>query len=374
VTGFVAGAGGGAGSDGGAGRGEGAGSDGGAGASGGERAFHQLRVAAVIPETDEACSLVFDVPPELARAFEYQPGQFLTLRIPSERDGSVARCYSLCSSPLTGDPLTVTVKQMLGGYASHWIADNVKPGTALDVLPPAGMFVPSSLDDDFLLLAAGSGITPVMSILKSVLAAGHGRIVLVYANRDERAVIFGPALKKLADAAGSRLLVVHWLDVLQGLPTATQLMPLIRPFAAFQVFASGPDPFLAVVRAAAAAVGVPPRGVRVERFLSLQHNPFDAPEPVAGGVAATLSVTLDGTTTSVDWPTGIRMLDVLIDAGLDPPFSCREGICGACACQLTGGKVEMANNEVLEEADLGDGLILACQSVALTADVSISYE
>jgi 3-ketosteroid 9alpha-monooxygenase subunit B len=328
----------------------------------------------VISETDEACSLVFDVPPELARAFEYQPGQFLTLRIPSERDGSVARCYSLCSSPLTGDPLTVTVKQTPGGYASHWIAENVKPGTALDVLPPAGMFVPSSLDDDFLLLAAGSGITPVMSILKSVLAAGRGRIVLVYANRDERAVIFGPALKKLADAAGSRLLVVHWLDVLQGLPTATLLMPLIRPFAAFQVFASGPDPFLAVVRAAAAAVGVLPRGVRVERFLSLQHNPFDAPEPIAGGVAATLSVTLDGAITSVDWPAGIRMLDVLIDAGLDPPFSCREGICGACACQLTGGKVEMANNEVLEDADLGDGLILACQSVAMTADVSISYE
>jgi 3-ketosteroid 9alpha-monooxygenase subunit B len=342
--------------------------------AGGERGFHHLRVASVIRETDEACSLVFDVPAELAKAFEYQPGQFLTLRIPSDRDGSVARCYSLCSSPLTGDPLTVTVKQTPGGYASCWIADNVKPGTALDVLPPAGMFVPSSLDDDFLLLAAGSGITPVMSILKSVLAAGRGRIVLVYANRDERAVIFGAALKDLAAAAGSRLLVVHWLDVLQGVPTTDQLMPLIRPFAAFQIFASGPDPFLAVVREAAAGVGVPPRGVRVERFLSLQHNPFDAPEPIAGGVAATLAVTLDGATTSVDWPAGIRMLDLLIDAGLDPPFSCREGICGACACQLTGGKVEMANNEVLEDADLDDGLILACQSVALTPDVSISYE
>jgi len=342
--------------------------------TGSERAFHQLRVAAVIPETDEACSLVFDVPPDLGKAFEYQPGQFLTLRIPSDRDGSVARCYSLCSSPLTGDPLTVTVKQTPDGYASRWIAANVKPGSVLDVLPPAGMFVPSSLDDDFLLLAAGSGITPVMSILKSVLAAGRGRVVLVYANRDERAVIFGSALKELAAAAGSRLLVVHWLDVLQGVPTTDQLAPLIRPFGAFQIYASGPDPFLAVVRGAAAAVGVPPRGVRVERFLSLQHNPFDAREPVTAGVAATLAVTLDGATRSVDWPAGIRMLDVLIEAGLDPPFSCREGICGACACQLTGGKVEMANNEVLEDADLADGLILACQSVALTPAVTISYE
>ncbi len=339
-----------------------------------DRTFHQLKVAAVIAETAEACSLVFDVPPGLEAAFDYQPGQFLTLRIPSDRDGSVARCYSLCSSPLTGDPLTVTVKQTPDGYASRWIAENVRPGSVLDVLPPAGMFVPSSLDADFLLLAAGSGITPVMSILKSVLAGGRGRIVLVYANRDERSVIFGAALKKLAAQAGSRLVVVHWLDVLQGLPSTEQLVPLVRPFATYQIFASGPDPFLSVVKAAASAVGVPQRGVRVERFLSLQHNPFDAPEPVAGGIAATLEVTLDGASRSLAWPAGTRMLDVLIDAGLDPPFSCREGICGACACQLTCGKVEMASNEVLEDADIADGLVLACQSVALTPDVSVSFE
>jgi 3-ketosteroid 9alpha-monooxygenase subunit B len=335
--------------------------------------FYTLRVADVVGETDEACSVVFEVPPELAAAFRYQPGQFLTLRIPSELTGSVARCYSLSSSPLTGDQLTVTVKQTPAGYASRWVRANVRPGTQLDVLPPAGMFVPSSLDDDFLLLAAGSGITPVMSILKSVLAAGRGRVVLVYANRDERAVIFGAALKELAASAGSRLLVVHWLDVLQGLPTAAGLVPLVRPFAAYQIFASGPDPFLGVVRQAAAAVGVPPRGVRVERFMSLQHNPFDTPEPAAAGVAATLEVTLDKVTRSLDWPAGRRMLDVLLDAGLDAPFSCREGICGACACRLTGGKIDMMNNEVLEDADLADGYILACQSVALSPEVSITY-
>jgi 3-ketosteroid 9alpha-monooxygenase subunit B len=340
-----------------------------------DRAFHRLRVAAVVAETDEARSLVFDVPPELATVFDYQPGQFLTLRIPTDRDGSVARCYSLCSSPLTGDPLTVTVKQTAAGYASRWIAANVAPGTELDVLPPAGQFVPRSLDDDLLLLAAGSGITPAMSILKSVLAAGTGRAVLVYANRDERSVIFGPALRELARSAGSRLLVVHWLDGLQGLPSGPLLAPLIRPYSGYQIFASGPDPFLSAVREAAGAVGVAPRAVRVERFLSLQHNPFDAAAaPELAGVAATLRVTLDGETRSLGWPAGIRMLDLLIEADLDPPFSCREGICGACACQLTGGKVEMANNEVLDDADLADGYILACQSVALTPEVSVSYE
>jgi 3-ketosteroid 9alpha-monooxygenase subunit B len=334
-----------------------------------------LRVAAVVAETDEACSLVFDVPPDLATVFGYQPGQFLTLRIPSDREGSVARCYSLCSSPLTGDPLTVTVKQTATGYASRWIAANVVAGTELEVLPPAGQFVPRSLDDDFLLLAAGSGITPSMSILRSVLAAGTGRVVLVYANRDERSVIFGSALRELASSAGSRLLVVHWLDVLQGLPSGPLLAPLMRPYTGYQIFASGPDPFLTAVREAAGAIGVAPRAVRVERFLSLQHNPFDAAaEPELAGVAATLRVTLDGETRSLGWPAGVRMLDLLIDADLDPPYSCREGICGACACQLTGGNVEMANNEVLADADLADGYILACQSVALTPEVSVSYE
>jgi 3-ketosteroid 9alpha-monooxygenase subunit B len=338
------------------------------------RAYHQLRVESVISEAADACSLVFDVPPDLAGAFAYQPGQFLTLRIPSDRDGSVARCYSLCSSPLTGEKHAVTVKRTPGGYASHWLGDNARPGMVLDVLPPAGTFTPGSMDGDFLLLAAGSGITPVMSILKSVLAAGQGRVVLVYANRDEGSIIFGTRLRELAASAGPRLLVVHWLDSVQGMPSSAGLQPLLSPFAGYQVFACGPDPYLSVARDAAAAVGVPPRAVRVERFVSLQDNPFESPVPAEGGTDAMLQVTLDGQTRSLPWPAGTRMLDILIDAELDPPYSCREGICGACACQLVSGAVDMAHNEVLEDADLADGLILACQSVARTAEVAISYE
>jgi 3-ketosteroid 9alpha-monooxygenase subunit B len=337
------------------------------------RVFHQVRVGAVVAETDDACSLVFDIPAELEAAFGYQPGQFLTLRIPSELTGSVARCYSLSSSPLTGDAPAVTVKRTPDGFASNWIADHVKPGTVLDVLPPAGTFTPASLDGDFLLLAAGSGITPVMSILSSALAAGRGRVVLVYANRDPESVIFAERLRSLAASARGRLLVVHWLDRLQGTPTAAALVPLLRPYAGFQVFACGPDPFLTVVKDAAGALGVLPRAVRTERFLSLQDNPFEATEP-ADGVDATLTVTLDGQTRELSWPGGTRMLDVLIDADLDPPYSCREGICGACACQLASGEVEMAHNEVLEDNDLADGYILACQSLAVSQQVAISYE
>ena len=338
----------------------------------GPRAYHRVPVAGVIGETGDACSLVLAVPPELASVFAYRPGQFLTVRVPDGAGGSVARCYSLSSSPHAGDAPAITVKRMTGGYASNWIADNVRPGTVLDLLPPAGTFSPASLDGEFLMFAGGSGITPVISIVKSVLAAGRGRIVLVYANRDEASVIFGSELRTLAAAAADRLVVVHWLDSVQGPPTAAAMAALARPHTRAEAFLCGPDPYLALVRQALGTLGVPAQRVHVERFLSLAENPFEAREET-GGIAATLEVSLDGATHRLAWPPGTRMLDVLIDQGLDAPFSCREGICGACACQLTAGKVEMAHNEVLEADDVADGYILACQSVALTPEVSISY-
>jgi 3-ketosteroid 9alpha-monooxygenase subunit B len=334
------------------------------------REYFQVPVAAVVRETDDACSLVLDVPPELAAAFGYRPGQFITVRVPSEQTGSVARCYSLSSSPHAGDRPAITVKRTDGGYASNWIHDHVTAGSVLDLMAPAGTFVPKVLDLDFLLFAAGSGITPVMSILKSVLAAGRGRVVLVYANRDERSVIFAAALRELVAGAGGRLTVVHWLDSLLGVPSAAAIAALARPYAGHEVYICGPDPFLALVRE---ALG-PGRRVHVERFLSLADNPFEASTAAAGGPGATLAVTLeDGATKRLPWPAGVRMLDVLIDAGLDAPYSCRQGICGACACQLTGGEIEMAHNEVLEQGDLDEGYILACQARPLTPLVSITY-
>jgi 3-ketosteroid 9alpha-monooxygenase subunit B len=337
------------------------------------REYYQVPVAEVIPETGDACSLVLDVPASLASVFGYRPGQFVTVRVPSERCGSVARCYSLSSSPHGGERAAITVKRTEGGYASNWILDRVGAGTVLDLLPPAGTFCPGSLDGDFLLFAAGSGITPVMSIIKSALSAGRGRLVLVYANRDERSVIFGSVLGRLAAASGGRLMVVHWLDSLLGMPSVAGLMALARPYVSFDAFVCGPDPYLATVRSALAGLGVPGQRVHAERFVSLAENPFEVSAAPDGGPAATLSVTLDGVTTLLPWPAGTRMLDVLIDAGLDAPYSCRQGICGACACQLTSGKVDMAHNEVLEDADIADGYILACQALALTGEVRISY-
>jgi 3-ketosteroid 9alpha-monooxygenase subunit B len=339
------------------------------------RDFYQVRVAEVVRETDDACSLVLDVPPDLEATFGYRPGQFVTVRVPSEQTGSVARCYSLSSSPHAGDRPAITIKRTDGGYASNWIHDQVRAGSVLDLMAPAGTFVPNDLGTDLSLFAAGSGITPVMSILKSALAAGRGRVVLVYANRDERSVIFAAALRELVAASAGRLTVVHWLDSLLGVPSAAAIAALARPYAAHEAYICGPDRFLAVVREALSQLGVPARRVHVERFLSLADNPFEVSQDQAGGSPeATLAVTLeDGAAKRLPWPAGVRMLDVLIDAGLDAPYSCRQGICGACACQLTGGEVEMAHNEVLEQADLDEGYILACQARPLTPEVSITY-
>src|SRR5690606_16522916 len=176
-----------------------------------------LRVAQVIAETTDASALVFEVPEQAREKFAYRPGQFLTLRIPSDRTGSVARCYSLASSPFTDALPKVTVKRTKDGYGSNWLCDNIKPGDELEVLPPSGVFTPKDLDDDLLLCAAGSGITPVMSILKSALDRGTGRIVLFYANRDPESVIFATELRELAEKNPQRLVVLHWLETLQGL-------------------------------------------------------------------------------------------------------------------------------------------------------------
>jgi 3-ketosteroid 9alpha-monooxygenase subunit B len=339
----------------------------------------ELEIADVLAETDEARSLVFAVPKGVdvpADRLRYAPGQFLTLRVPSDRTGSVARCYSLCSSPFADDALTVTVKRTAGGYASNWLCDNAHPGMRIHVLAPSGTFVPKTLDDDFLLLAAGSGITPVMSICKSALSEGSGQVMLVYANRDDRSVIFTDALRELTAKYPDRLTVVHWLESLQGLPSATALARLASPFTSRQAFICGPGPFMAAAREALEGLKVPAPQVHIEVFKSLDTDPFAAVriEDAGDEPPATAVVELDGQTHTVSWPRRAKLLDVLLDAGLDAPFSCREGHCGACATTLRSGKVSMEVNDVLEQQDLDDGLILACQSHPETDSVEVTYD
>ncbi|BBX68113.1 ferredoxin--NADP reductase [Mycolicibacterium psychrotolerans] len=340
----------------------------------------ELEIAQVIDETADARSLVFTAPsdaPVPEEKLRYAPGQFLTLRVPSERTGSVARCYSLCSSPSTGDPMTVTVKRTADGYASNWLCDHAHPGMRVHVLAPSGTFVPRTLDTDFLLLAAGSGITPMMAILKSALAEGGGKVTLVYANRDETSVIFAAALRDLAAKYPDRLTVVHWLESVQGLPSAAALAELFAPYREREAFLCGPAPFMAAAQEALTACGSPAERIHIEVFKSLESDPFAAvviADDDSDEGPATAVVTLDGTTHEVSWPRRAKLLDVLLDKGLDAPFSCREGHCGACAVVKKSGEIEMEVNDVLEDQDLDEGLILACQAHPLSDSVEVTYD
>jgi len=326
--------------------------------------FHQIRVDEVIAETPDARSLVLSVPPSLAGTFDYQPGQYLTVRLPN---GTGARCYSLSSSPHTDQQLKITVKRVPDGRASNWICDHVRAGTTLDLSPPAGSFTPGSLDDDLLLLAGGSGITPVMGIIKSVLARGTGKISLLYANRDAASIIFAAELAALRERHGDRIEVVHWLDSERGAPRADTLAELLTAYPDREAFVCGPEPFVVLAQKALQEAGVPADRIRIERFDT-------AAAPVDSGAAdATAEVTLDGRTHHLPWPAGTRLLDVIIEAGLNPPFSCRQGNCGACACRLTSGEVELLHNEILEEEDFADGYILACQALARSETVEVTY-
>ena len=337
----------------------------------------ELQVADVVAETDDARSLVFKVPGGPPEKLRYAPGQFLTLRIPSDRTGSVARCYSLCSSPFTDDAMAVTVKRTDGGYASNWLCDHAHPGMKLHVLAPSGVFVPPTLDADFLLLAGGSGITPMMSICKSALSEGGGKIVLVYANRDENSVIFGGLLRDLAAKYPDRLTIIHWLESVQGLPSVAALTGLVAPYTSHDAYICGPGPFMDAAETALMNAGVPKARVHIEVFKSLDSDPFaavvveadESDEP-----PATAIVTLDGQRHELRWPRNAKLLDLLLDKGLDAPFSCREGHCGACAVLKKSGEIEMENNDVLEQSDLDEGLILGCQSRPRSDSVEVTYD
>lgn len=340
--------------------------------------FHRLRIAEVVAETDQARSLVFAPPEDLRDTFVYRPGQFLTLRVPV--DGTPQqRCYSLSSAPEVDSTLRVTIKRVPGGRVSNWICDHLGAGDTIDVMPPAGVFTPPTLHGDFLLLAGGSGITPVLSIAKAALRHGRGAVTLLYANRDEGSIIFREALRELAQRHPGRLRVIHWLDSVQGPPGQRQIEELARPWSLAECFICGPGPFMDSAQAALQALGVPRGQLHVERFVSLPDAPAAAAAAavalpataVASGAA--LSVELDGQSHQLSAAPDETVLDALLRAGVAAPSSCRAGLCGACMCQVTRGEVTLGENHVLDDADRQAGWTLACQARPASGEVHVKF-
>ncbi|MEL4181137.1 ferredoxin--NADP reductase [Roseateles sp. PN1] len=349
--------------------------------AGGSR-YHALRVSAVIDETHDAKSLVFEVPAELATQFRYAPGQFLTLRLPV--DGrQLLRCYSMSSAPGLDAAPRVSIKRVQGGCGSNYICDKVKAGDRIEVMAPAGVFTPRSLDTDFLLLAGGSGITPVFSILRSALTQGQGRITLLYANRDERSVIFRDELKALAAAHPTRLQVIHWLDSVQGVPSVAQLAELAKASCTNgrQAFICGPAPFMDAAVAALQAIEMPSDLVHVERFASLPDEQVVAANAAAAQAEllpdavpqARLGLRLDGVDHELICQGSETILDAALAAGLNPPYACQAGMCASCMCQVIEGSVHMRLNESLDKKDQAKGWVLSCQAVPTSERLRVKF-
>lgn len=340
---------------------------------------HQLEVKSVVDETHDSKSFVFVIPDTLKESFKYKPGQFLTFKL-NVAGQSLLRCYSMSSAPRLDDFVRVTIKRVENGRASNWLCDHVKPGSELTVMEPGGIFTPPDLRGDFLLCAGGSGITPVLSILRSVLQSGSGKIKLIYANRDEQSVIFAEQLKQLHSEYPERLQVIHWLDSVQGIPSTQQLTELVRSVTSAQAYICGPGPFMDGMVTALNNAGMDSENIHLERFVSLsdgeesQGDNSQETVPVTSGIeSAELEIELDGEAHKMHCSGSETLLDAAISAGINAPHSCKSGLCGACMCKLEEGKVSMQKNEALDQNMLDKSFILSCQAVPQSEKVRIRF-
>jgi 3-ketosteroid 9alpha-monooxygenase subunit B len=344
--------------------------------AGATAACFPLRVARVIDETHDARSFVLEVPPELAARFRYRAGQFLSFKIPLA--GKIlTRSYSLSSSPECDSEHKVTVKRVEGGPVSNWMNDRVKPGDRLMVTPPAGLFVLNQKRRRIVFFAGGSGITPVISLIKTALATTDRRLELHYANRDARSIIFEAELEALRRKSGGRLSVTHSLDDRDGFFDQGRVKHAAVDALEADFYLCGPGPFMDTIERALAALHVPAEQIHIERFVS-PADPDDVIREAAAaapdeGAPEAIAIVLDGAVHEVPYRAGERVLAAARRAGLDPPFSCEEGYCSCCMAKLVRGRVKMAANDCLTPDLLAEGWILTCQSECTSQHVRIEY-
>ena len=342
-----------------------------------DHGFHPLRVRRVAHETADAASFVFEVPADRRAAFAYEAGQFLTFR--ASVGGAVHhRCYSMSSAPAVDDEMQVTVKRVPGGLVSNWMIDTLGPGDVVEASVPAGVFCLGPGDGDLVAFSAGSGITPVFSLVKTALATTDRRVRLYYANRDRDAVIFAAELDALAERYPDRLEVVHHLDVERGFVDAGAVRPFLGAAADAEYFVCGPAPFMDIVEGALLAHGIDADRIHIERFTPAGPVPEDEPataDAAAGaGTTTRVTVELGGRTDTVDHRPGTTILQTARQMGMSPPFSCESGSCATCMAKLVEGTVKMHVNDVLTDDEVADGWVLTCQSVPTAPSVHVVYE
>jgi 3-ketosteroid 9alpha-monooxygenase subunit B len=336
-----------------------------------EHGFHPLPVRRVVHETADARSFVLDVPAELRDDFAYDAGQFCNVRVWIDGRPHV-RCYSMSSAPAIDAELQITVKRVPGGLVSNWMNDQLAPGDVVETSFPAGFFRLPPGDRDVVACSAGSGITPVFSLVKAALATTSRRVHLLYANRDRDAVIFAEALDALVGRHPGRLDVVHHLDVEHGFVEDATIRPFVDVAADPEFYVCGPGPFMEIVERTLLEHAVDPGRIHIERFAVADL--VEAPEPVAEPAVATVTIELEGRTATADHRPGTTVLQAARQIGMAPPYSCELGSCATCMAKVVDGAVTMRTNNVLTDDEVADGWVLTCQAVPSTPSVHVVYQ
>jgi ring-1,2-phenylacetyl-CoA epoxidase subunit PaaE len=357
--------------------------------------FHTLPIAAVRRETADALSFALAVPKKLADAYRYQPGQHLVVRAMLEGE-EVRRTYSISSDPADGE-LWITVKRVDGGLFSAHAHTQLKAGASLEVMPPAGRFVaPKDVSDGrtYLAIAAGSGITPVMGLIRHVLGREPtSRFTLIYGNRSVDSIIFRNALDDLKDRYLGRLAVLHVLsrDIEADVPLLAgridadklhRLLPLVAaPGDIDHVYLCGPGNLIKDARKVLLDSGVPRERIHFEYFragpeVAQRRAPVPRAREVepATGAAAEVVAVLDGAHQTFRVPEGQLVVDAALAAGVRVPYSCKGGMCCTCRAKLVEGKVDMVRNFSLEPWEVEAGFVLTCQARARSSRIVLDYD
>jgi ring-1,2-phenylacetyl-CoA epoxidase subunit PaaE len=352
--------------------------------------FHRLPIAKVERETRDAIAITFAIPESLREQFRYAPGQHLTLRA-DVAGQDLRRSYSICSA-VQDDTLRIAVKKAPGGAFSTWANEALQPGHAIDVMPPMGHFnVPldASAAHHYVGFAAGSGITPMLSIIKTTLAVEpKTAFTLFYGNRASSTVMFREALAALKDIYLTRFNLVHVLsreaqdiELLHGRIDAARAAALLDHWVPQgrmdAVFVCGPEGMMDAVIATLRARGYPESRIKVERFAASipRHTHVARPLPQAAQSECEVTVIQDGSRKSYLLTKGEdNILDAGLRSGLDLPYSCKGGVCSTCRCRLLEGEVDMDVNFALEDYEVARGFVLACQSYPVTDKVVVDFD
>lgn len=346
--------------------------------------FYDVPVLRVVEETADARSYTFDVPAELAELFKHRAGQFLTFEVPYE-GMQLRRSYSLASAVELGEKPCVVVKRVPDGRISNWFNDVVKDGMVLRVQPPAGRFVLNAnrASAPLLLLGAGSGITPMMALLKAALLSTDRSVRLIYANRDLDSIIYRDELIRLQARFWERLEIVHHLDSERGFMTGADVEGLVRGWEQADVYICGPGPWMDVAESRILQSGFKRANVHVERFVSPIDPDRQRPEVAealaaaaadAGTDSSEVDLIVGGETLTFEVEAGETILAAALRHGHQVEYQCEEGYCGCCMARLRDGEISMPLHDALSDAEVKEGWVLTCQARCKTPRCVVDYD